>query len=100
MREIQLWAAEEKVETTFDDISELAETCRFRDCTHTREPGCAVLAAQEKGSLPEGRVESYHKLQKEAEHLHRQTDVLAAVEAKRKWKKLSKEVSRHKKPSS
>lgn len=99
MREIQLWAAEEKVEATFDDISELAKACRFRDCTHTREPGCAVMAAQEKGSLPEGRVESYHKLQKEAEHLYRQTDVLAAIENKRKWKKLCKEVSRHKKPS-
>jgi len=100
MREIQLWAADEKVQSAFDDISSLAEQCRFRDCTHTREPGCAVLAAKEDGTLPEGRVESFHKLKKEADHLHRQTDVLAAVENKRKWKKLCKEASRHKKPSS
>ena len=99
MREIQLWAADEKVQATFDDIASLASKCRFRDCTHTREPGCAVLSAEEGGVLPEGRVESYRKLQREAEHLHRQTDVLAAVENKRKWKKLCKEASRHKKPS-
>ena len=51
MRELQLWGNDEGVEKTFDDIAALGEQCRFRDCNHTAEPGCAVIAAAESGKL-------------------------------------------------
>jgi len=71
MRELQLWAGESDVEQSFTDIEVLAGDCRFRDCTHTTEPGCAVMAAVEHGSLDEDRYRSYMKLQKEVRRLER-----------------------------
>ena len=71
MRELQLWANEGDVEQSFTDIELLAGRCRFTDCTHTTEPGCAVLAAIDDGSLEEGRYRSYMKLQKEVQRLQR-----------------------------
>lgn len=53
---------------SFSDIDELAQSCRFRDCSHTGEPGCAVLSAVEEGTLSEDRLESFHKLKKEANY--------------------------------
>ena len=69
MRELQLWAGESDVEQSFTDIEVLAGRCRFRDCTHMTEPGCAVIAAVENGSLDEDRYQSYMKLQKEVRRL-------------------------------
>jgi ribosome biogenesis GTPase len=66
MRELQLWAGQESVEAAFNEIAALAERCRFRDCTHTKETGCAVIAAVADGSLAAARFESYHKLKREA----------------------------------
>lgn len=63
MRELQLESA--NLSRTFEDVEDLAEQCRYRDCTHTTEPGCAVRKAIEDGRLPEERLESYQKLQKE-----------------------------------
>lgn len=63
MRELQLDSA--NLSRAFEDVEELAEQCRYTDCTHTTEPGCAVRKAIEDGELPEDRLESYHKLQKE-----------------------------------
>jgi len=71
MRELQLWASEDDVEQSFTDIELLAGRCRFTDCTHTAEPGCAVLAAVDDGSLDEDRYRSYMKLQREVQRLQR-----------------------------
>ncbi|HEU5080507.1 MAG TPA: ribosome small subunit-dependent GTPase A [Opitutaceae bacterium] len=65
MRELQLWGVEEGLDDAFADIKKLALQCRFTNCTHTNEPGCAVRAAIEKGELPRGRFESYKKLKQE-----------------------------------
>ncbi len=65
MRELQLWAEEESLQGSFTDIEGLAETCRFRDCSHETEPGCAIREAIERGEIDEGRYRSYLKLQKE-----------------------------------
>ncbi len=67
LREIQLWEADEGLDAAFDDIEELARGCHFRDCQHEDEPGCAVRAAVEAGTLPEERRASWHKLRREAE---------------------------------
>jgi ribosome biogenesis GTPase len=69
MREIQLWDLEEGVETTFDDIESLAASCRFSDCHHRHEPGCAVREAITRGQLPAARLENYRKLQGELQTL-------------------------------
>ena len=74
VRSLGLWADEESVEAAFEDIGELAEQCRFRDCSHESEPGCAVVAAVEDGSLPEVRYEQYHSLRREAAALDRRSD--------------------------
>nr|WP_234340316.1 ribosome small subunit-dependent GTPase A [Gorillibacterium timonense] len=65
MRELQLWAAEDGLGEAFADVEELAEACRFGDCTHRKEPGCAVRAALQAGTLDESRYENYRKLQAE-----------------------------------
>lgn len=67
MRELGLWDSMEGVRDTFEDIGLLAEGCRFRDCTHTREPGCAVRAALGAGEIDPGRVKSWMELSREAD---------------------------------
>ena len=91
MRELQLWAADEGLEETFEDVTSLFAHCRFSDCAHDAEPGCAVKAAIADGTLPRERWESYLKLQAELEHLERRVDKRAASEAKKRWKALSAE---------
>ncbi len=90
IREIQLWASEESVTGSFDDIQSLAVSCRFRDCFHETEPGCAVLSAVRNGVLSEARLRSYHKLLKEVRYLALKQDVCAQRELKRKWKIIHK----------
>lgn len=68
LREVGLTAADTGIEQTFDDIAELAQECRFSDCTHDREPGCAVRAAVDEGRLSAGKLENYLRLKKESEH--------------------------------
>jgi ribosome biogenesis GTPase len=65
MRELGLCDAEEGLDATFSDVSSLAPQCRFRDCTHDAEPGCAVLAAVASGALPEDRLASFRQLRRE-----------------------------------
>jgi ribosome biogenesis GTPase / thiamine phosphate phosphatase len=89
MREIQLWVADEGLEEAFEDVTELFGRCRFSDCGHESEPGCAVKAAIEDGSLSAERWESYLKLQRELAHLERRIDKRAASEERKKWKALS-----------
>jgi ribosome biogenesis GTPase len=89
MRELQLWAGAEAVESAFDEIAELAAGCRFRDCSHTGEAGCAVAGAVE----PE-RLASYRKLLAEARHHESEGDRFAEAEKKRKWKVIHKAAKR------
>ena len=90
MREIQVWGDEEGLEHVFEDIAELAENCRFKDCSHANEPGCAVQEAVNTGSLDEKRFENYLKLKKEFAYLSdRQTMSASAIE-KARWKSIRK----------
>jgi ribosome biogenesis GTPase / thiamine phosphate phosphatase len=82
MRELQLWDTGGRTET-FADIAGLAERCRFRDCRHLEEPGCAVTGAVGAGELPESRLQSFRKLAAEQEHAERQQDERALLERKR-----------------
>ena len=95
MRELQLWASQESVDAAFDEIAELAAGCRFRDCAHSGEQGCAVEAAVAGGAITADRFESYRKLVAEARHHEVMTDKFAALEQKRKWKVMHKAVKRH-----
>ena len=92
LRELQLWGGEESLNTVFSEIDLLADDCRFRDCSHLEEPGCAVLKAVESGELPEERYRSYLDLRKELEYLRRRTDYQARQDEERKWKQISKSV--------
>jgi ribosome biogenesis GTPase / thiamine phosphate phosphatase len=69
LREVQLWDADDGIQEAFADVDELAGECRFNDCSHTREPGCAVQAAIDDGRLPRDRFESYGQLQRELRRL-------------------------------
>jgi ribosome biogenesis GTPase len=66
MREIRIWTAEESVQDAFEDIAKFSQRCRFSDCAHEQEPGCAVRKAVEEGEISAGRLERYKKLLKEA----------------------------------
>lgn len=90
MRELQLWDSGETMGGTFGDIEALADRCRFRDCRHRQEPGCAVRAAIGVGEVPAGRLESYHKLQDEQAHQARQMDQRAQIDEKRRSKTAAK----------
>jgi ribosome biogenesis GTPase len=90
LRELQLWAGEEGIGRTFDEISELAAGCRFRDCRHQGEPGCAVAKALEEETLDATRFRNFTKMRREVEHLEREQDTLARLEQKRQWKNIHK----------
>jgi ribosome biogenesis GTPase / thiamine phosphate phosphatase len=90
LREIQLWDVGNSLGTAFADVDRLAAGCRFRDCRHETEPGCAVRAAAADGGLAPDRLESFVKLQREAAHLAEKQDQLALLEKKRKWKIIHK----------
>ena len=88
MRELGMWDAASGVEQTFGDIEELAARCRFRNCSHASEPGCAVRAALESGHLDTGRWQSYQKLKNENSYAADSKSYLAAKE--KKFKDISK----------
>jgi ribosome biogenesis GTPase len=90
MRELQLWVADEGLEESFDDVTSLFGHCRFSDCSHESEPGCAIKAALEDGTLSHERWESYLKLQAELEHLERRLDKRAQSEERKKWRAVSR----------
>ena len=91
MRELHVWADEDALSTTFEDVEELTRQCRFRDCQHQSEPGCAVKAAIEDGSLSPKRFSNYLRLQRELSTLaRRQARKSRLGERKRsRWKKMA-----------
>ncbi|MCB0834861.1 MAG: ribosome small subunit-dependent GTPase A [Bacteroidetes bacterium] len=88
IREIQLYGEEDSVEDAFADIAALGADCRFRDCSHDAEPGCAVIAALESGQLDPKRYGNYLKMKKELLYLKRKQDPAAARAEKERWKKI------------
>jgi len=88
MRELQLWADESAVAGAFDDIATLAAECRFSDCAHAGEPGCAVVLAVGEGRLDADRLENYRRLLREVAFEERKHDKAAAAELKRRWRQL------------
>lgn len=95
MRELQLWDSGETLGDAFADIEALAEGCRFRDCRHVQEPGCAVRAAAASGTLAASRLESFRKLAAEREHQARQLDARALLEEKRRAKVMGKALNKY-----
>lgn len=94
MRELGMWDNEEGIETAFSDIEELAEQCRFSDCSHSNEPGCAILKALKTGELAADRWESYQKLQVENAYA---ADGSRYLEAKKtRFKEISR-INKHRK---
>ena len=91
IRELQLWVADDGIDEAFEDVTTLFASCKFSDCAHDREPGCAVHAALTDGSLSAERWESYLKLHAELEHLERKLDKRAASAARKKWIAQSEE---------
>jgi ribosome biogenesis GTPase len=92
MRELQPWTDESGVGGAFEDVLSLAESCRFTDCSHTSEPGCAVSDAITDGRLEQSRLDHYRHLLREAAFEERKRDKGAAAEQKRKWKQIHKQV--------
>ena len=90
LRELQLWEVAQGLERVFGEVEGLAEGCRFRNCRHAGEPGCAVRRALEAGGLEADRLESYHKLQREQEFQRRKSD----KKAQQEWKSNIKKVNR------
>jgi ribosome biogenesis GTPase len=93
LREVQLWASVEQLDAGFDDVRELAEGCRFRDCTHTGEPGCAVEAS----GLDPDRLGNYRKMQRELDYLERKTDKRLMSETRARWKVIHKAMRNYQK---
>ena len=89
LREAQLWEGEEALGKLFEDIEELALRCRFSDCAHRTEPGCAIKEAIAAGSLDAGRFQSYRKLQRELRAVAAKTDMRIRTEERKKWKQIA-----------
>ncbi|KIZ14742.1 GTPase RsgA [Streptomyces natalensis ATCC 27448] len=86
LRGVGMWDAEEGLARTFSDVEALAERCRFADCAHGAEPGCAVMEAVDSGALSPRRLESYRKLQRENLRIVAKTDARARAVLRRDWK--------------
>ncbi|HEY9615853.1 MAG TPA: ribosome small subunit-dependent GTPase A [Microcoleaceae cyanobacterium] len=95
MRELQVWSGVEALPETFTDIAALAQQCRFHNCHHDQEPGCAIQQALADGQLEAGRWVNYQKLQRELHYLTRQHDQRAALAEKERWKKIHKSLRQH-----
>ncbi|AKZ58909.1 putative ribosome biogenesis GTPase RsgA [Streptomyces ambofaciens ATCC 23877] len=87
LRGVGLWDAGTGVGQVFAEIEELGRDCRFHDCAHESEPGCAVLAAIDGGELPERRLESYRKLMRENQRIVAKTDARLRAEIRKEWKR-------------
>ena len=95
LREVGLWLGDEVIGDLFPEVTALAAGCRFRDCSHRDEPGCAVRAAVAAGELAGERVESLRRLEAERQALVRRTDQQAAANTKRRWRAIHKAHKKH-----
>ncbi|MDQ4008100.1 MAG: ribosome small subunit-dependent GTPase A [Actinomycetota bacterium] len=95
LRGVGLVDADPGLAATFADVEELVADCRFNDCAHASEPGCAVLEAVEAGRLPVRRLESWRRLQREMEWTRARTDVRLRAERAKAWKQRAKAHRRH-----
>ena len=98
LRAVSLWDGEEGIKKSFQDIEEFGENCRFSDCQHINEPGCAVQEALIDNKISTDRYESYLKLQKELAHRSRKENWAMRQNTKKRWKTLSKHIRQMKKP--
>ncbi|TCN37917.1 ribosome biogenesis GTPase [Kribbella orskensis] len=98
LRGVGLQESGEGMAAAFPDVTALAEQCKFKDCVHLTEPGCAVQAALEDGSLSVRRYESWQKLQREAAYMARRSDLRLRSEARKNWARQTKENRRDLKP--
>jgi len=94
MRTVLLWEGEEGLSQTFEDVESVATRCRFSDCQHETEPGCAVRAGLEDGSLDSGRYESYLKLRREVRYQARKNDQRLRIAEQNRWKRIHREMRR------
>ena len=90
MRELQLWGSECGLMDSFGDVEELSRLCRFSDCQHEQEPGCAVRGALQTGIMAQARFDNYLKLKKELAYLSRKVNQVEALAEKARWKKTFK----------
>ena len=90
MRELQLWGSEEGIQEAFEDIEEIFKSCRFNNCSHEKEPGCAIQEALLEGELDESRWQSYRKLQKELLFLQGKQELQVRLAAKKSHKAIHK----------
>ncbi len=95
IRELRIWLLDEGLSMAFPEIDELARECRFRNCRHESEPGCAVLAAVESGELDSDRLASFRKLQAEAAYQERKNDPRARAAAESDMKTALKTMKHH-----
>jgi ribosome biogenesis GTPase len=95
VRELQLWADESSLGDSFPEIAALAAACRFHDCRHQSEPGCAVLEAERDGSLPGERLASWRKLQREMRWIATRQDQRLRAEEHAKWKAIHRAQRQH-----
>lgn len=88
IRELQLWAGDDSLDLAFEDIAELARDCRFTNCRHETEPGCAIHSAIETGTLAAERFANYQKLLCELAYLHRRENKSAQAAERKKWRAI------------
>ena len=98
LRELGLMDADDGLGAAFEDIEALSAECRFKDCGHTSEPGCAVRAALDAGALDPGRWRNFQKLQRELSHQERKEDRVAREAERRRWITISKAQRASRKP--
>ncbi len=90
LKELQLWGDESSLDSTFEDISDLTNLCKFSNCSHNGEPGCMIQASLDNGDLDMERYNRYLSMKKELQFLERKASVKARLEEKKKWKDISK----------
>jgi ribosome biogenesis GTPase len=95
LRELQVWESEAGLHEAFADIEDIAQHCRFRDCAHIAEPGCAVRAAVERGDLARERLDSYLALRREMRAIEERVDARARSESRREARVANRALRKH-----
>lgn len=95
LRELQVWESETGLHEAFADIEAIAQHCRFRDCAHSAEPGCAVREAVERGDLARERLDSYHALRREMRAIEERVDARARSESRREARAANRALRKH-----